>query len=82
MMMKIDYETARQTVSAMNSDEKLDLHARRLVEMAAYIIMTYLLLFDTIRCKDESCSLSESVHHFLRYGKAINAGHLAYIKGM
>jgi len=80
MMMKIDYETARQSVSAMNSDEKLDLHARRLVEMAAYIIMTYLLMFDAVRCKDENCSLSESVHHFLRYGKAINAGHFEYMR--
>ena len=82
MMMKIDYETARQTVSEMNNDEKLDLHARRLVEMAAYIIMTYLLMFDAVRFGDANDNLTESVHHFLRYGKAINAGHLEYIKGM
>ena len=77
--MKTYYELARQLVSNMNSDEMLDLHARRLVEMAAYIIMTYLLLFDAIRCECKSCSLKESVHHFLRYGKAVCAGHLEYI---
>jgi alkylation response protein AidB-like acyl-CoA dehydrogenase len=74
--MKAYYEHARKLVSNMNSDEAHDLHARRLVEIAAYIIMTYLLMFDAMRCN----SLKESVHHFLRYGKAICVGHLEYVK--
>jgi len=77
--MKAHYEHARKLVSDMNSDEMLDLHARRLVEMAAYIIMTYLLMFDAMRCSCNCCSLKESVHHFLRYGKAVSVGHLGYI---
>jgi alkylation response protein AidB-like acyl-CoA dehydrogenase len=79
--MKAYYEHARKSVSDMNSDEMLDLHARRLVEMAAYIIMTYLLMFDAIRCTNDTYSLKDSVHHFLRYGKAVCVGHLEYIRG-
>ena len=74
--MKGYYEQARTAVSDMNSNEMLDLHARRLVEMAAYIIMSYLLLFDVVRSSDES--LKESLHHFVCYGKATCAGHLEY----
>ncbi|MCL2291131.1 MAG: acyl-CoA dehydrogenase family protein [Bacteroidetes bacterium] len=79
--MRAHYEHARKLVSEMNSDEMLDLHARRLVEMAAYIIMTYLLMFDAMRCSCDCCSLKESTHHFLRYGKAVSVGHLEYIRG-
>jgi len=82
MKMKTMYEQARLSVSEMNSDEMLDLHARRLVEIAAYIIMTYLLMFDTIRCPDAACNLKDSVLHFLRYGKSVCAGHLEYINNM
>jgi alkylation response protein AidB-like acyl-CoA dehydrogenase len=78
-IMKAYYEHARKLVSDMNSDEMLDLHARRLVEIAAYIIMTYLLMFDAMRCSVENCSLKEATHHFLRYGKAVSKGHLEYI---
>jgi alkylation response protein AidB-like acyl-CoA dehydrogenase len=77
--MKESYEQARKLVSAMENDEMLDLHARRLVEMAAYIIMTYLLMFDAIRCSCGCCSLKDSTKHFLRYGKAVCAGHLDYL---
>ena len=76
-LMKALYEQARQLVSEMNNDEMLDLHARRLVEMAAYPILTYLLMFDAMRCSSDG--LTESVHHFLRYGKAVCVGNLEYI---
>jgi len=78
--MRARYEYARKKVSDMNREEMLDLHARRLVEMAAYIIMTYLLMFDAMRCPENTCRLKESVHHFLRYGKAICVGHFEYIQ--
>ena len=80
IIMKTHYEQARKLVAAMNDDEMLDLHARRLVEMAAYIIMTYLLMFDAMRSSSDS--LTTSLHHFLRYGKAVCAGHLEYIEGL
>jgi len=79
--MRVHYEYARKLVSDMNNEEMLDLHARRLVEMAAYIIMTYLLMLDAMRCSCGCCSLRESVQHFLRYGKAVSAGCLEYIRG-
>ncbi|MCL2434782.1 MAG: acyl-CoA dehydrogenase family protein [Lentimicrobiaceae bacterium] len=78
--MRAYYEHAKNLVSGMNSDEMLDLHARRLVEMAAYIIMTYLLMFDAMRCSCNCCSLKESARHFLRLGKAICLGHLDTIQ--
>jgi len=77
--MRLDYESARKSVLDMNSDEMIDLHARRLVEMAAYIIMTYLLMFDAMRNLNENSNLKESVYHFMRYGKAICAGYSEYI---
>jgi len=80
--MKEGYEQARKLVSDMENDEMLNLHARRLVEIAAYIIMAYLLMFDAMRCPCNCCSLKDSTQQFLRYGKAICAGHLEYIKGL
>jgi hypothetical protein len=78
--MKAQYEQARQKVAEMNDNEILDLHARRLVEMAAYIIMTYLLVFDAMRCNCDSCSLKDSVRYFLRHGRAVSVGHFEYLK--
>ena len=43
------YEAAVKTVTGLNDGEMLDFHARRLVEMAGYIIMTYLLVIDSMR---------------------------------
>jgi len=44
-----DYEEAVHKVHDANDNEFLDFHARRLVEMAGYIIMSYLLVLDTNR---------------------------------
>ena len=44
-----EYEEAVQLVTSFNSPEYIDLHARRLVEMAGNIIMGYLLVLDTNR---------------------------------
>ncbi len=43
------YESAVKSVTGLNDGEMLDFHARRLVEMAGYIIMTYLLVNDAMR---------------------------------
>ena len=44
-----DYEEAVEKVVASGDDEFIDLHARRMVEMAGYIIMSYLLVLDANR---------------------------------
>lgn len=43
------YELAVKSVTELNDGEILDFHARRLVEMVGYIIMTYLLVNDSMR---------------------------------
>ena len=53
----------------------LDFHARRLVEMAGYIIMGYLMLLDTTR--DDKYQASCEV--FVKMGKAKCAAHLDYV---
>jgi alkylation response protein AidB-like acyl-CoA dehydrogenase len=74
--MAVDYETARQIIQDLKNEEALDFNARRLVEMAAHLIMTYLLMFDAMRC---DC-FKRSVHTYLRAGKAINLAHFDLIK--
>jgi hypothetical protein len=44
-----DYEEAVDKVVASGDDEFIDLHARRMVEMAGYIVMSYLLVLDANR---------------------------------
>ena len=44
-----DYEEAVNKVIAVGDTEFIDFHARRLVEMAGYIIMSYLLILDANR---------------------------------
>jgi len=44
-----DYEEAVEKVVASGDDEFIDLHARRMVEMAGYITMSYLLVLDANR---------------------------------
>ncbi len=51
-----DYEEAAEKVIAVNDSEFIDFHARRLVEMAGYIIMSYLLVIDANRDMEYSRS--------------------------
>ena len=44
-----DYEEAAEKVIAVGDSEYIDFHARRLVEMAGFIIMSYLLVLDANR---------------------------------
>ena len=44
-----DYEEAVEKVIALGDDEFIDFHSRRMVEMAGYIIMSYLLVLDANR---------------------------------
>ena len=78
--MTEEYETARQIVTNLKSDEALDFHARRLVEMAAHVLMTYILMHDAQRNDCDCHSLKRSTFTYLRMVKATHAAHLSYIK--
>jgi len=78
--MTEEYETARQIVANLKSDEALDFHARRLVEMAAHVLMTYILMHDALRNDCDCHSLKRSTFTYLRMVKATHAAHLSYIK--
>jgi len=73
--MTARYEAAVKKVQDTNDGEYLDFHARRLVEMAGYITMGYLLVIDANRC---DC-FTNSAKLFIRMGKAEIAKHEAMI---
>lgn len=76
MEMTVAYEEAVVTVSDWGTaSEEYDFHARRLVEMAGYIIMGYLLVIDTGRCE----SYKRSAEIFIHYAWAENAKSKAFI---
>jgi alkylation response protein AidB-like acyl-CoA dehydrogenase len=78
--MTNQYEKAVTLVTEINSQEEsndyLDFHARRLVEMAGHIIMGYLLLNDTMR--DDS--FEKQAILFIKYGKSENQQRMHYIE--
>jgi alkylation response protein AidB-like acyl-CoA dehydrogenase len=73
--MTEEYERGVKSVVAVKDNEYLDFHARRLVEMAGYIIMGYLLLMDTER--DDKFRNSTEI--FIRIGRAENRSHAEFI---
>jgi len=62
-----DYEEAVDKVVATGDDEFIDLHARRMVEMAGYIVMSYLLVLDANR--DNSYTRSAQVFNKMAKGE-------------
>lgn len=70
------YEEAVNKVTESKNTEFIDFHARRLVEMAGYIILSYLLFSDTAR--DERFATSAQV--FLAMGEAKVVEHSKFIK--
>lgn len=74
--MTADYEKAVAIVQQVGDNDYVDFHARRLVEMAGNIIMTYLLLLDSQREE----SYRESTDVFLKMAYAQNKERLAYIE--
>ncbi len=78
--MAAEYENCVNIIHEINEqvdgNDYLDLHARRLVEMAGNIIMSWLLLLDTMR--DESFAKSMKV--FIKLAYAENKEKSAYIK--
>ena len=69
------YADAVQAVDGTKDNKYLDFMARRLVEMAGYIIMGYLLLEDTQR----NDAFRKSLHVFVNYGKAEVTKHSEFI---
>jgi hypothetical protein len=58
-----------------NDEEYIDFHARRLVEIAGYVIIGYLLLFDA----DRDLKYRKSADIFIRLGRAEITRHISYI---
>lgn len=73
--MTQQYADAVQKVTGVENSEYQDMMARRLVEMAGYIVMGYLLLDDTTRNAD----YRRSLEIFVRMGQAEVAKHADFI---
>ncbi len=74
--MTEEYETAVNRVLEINNQEFTDFQARRLVEMAGNIIMSYLMIFDANR----EPSYWKSLEIFLKEARGTNAGKAEYIR--
>jgi alkylation response protein AidB-like acyl-CoA dehydrogenase len=71
-----DYEQAVKKVVSTDDNEFIDFHARRLVEMAGHIIMSYLLLLDANREE----SFLRSAKNYLTFAKSQVKSHAEYIR--
>ena len=74
--MVLRYEEAVNTVVEQKDQELTDLTARRLVEMAGYIIMSYLLLQDATA---NVALFASSAHLFVCWAEAEIDKHTGYI---
>lgn len=72
-----EYAEAVEKVVAAKDNEYLDFHARRLVEMAGHIIMSYLLLVDANR----EPSFMKSARAFNKITRQVVHGHGEFIRG-
>lgn len=75
IIMTDEYEHAVNHVLAVNDNEYTDFHARRMVEMAGYIIMGYLLTHDANRDSD----FTRSARNFIRHAKAVVHAHAGFV---
>ncbi|MFW5753772.1 MAG: acyl-CoA dehydrogenase family protein [Marinilabiliaceae bacterium] len=73
--MTEEYEKAVKAVLDVKDNEYTDFHARRLVEMAGHIIMSYLLLLDTER--DDKFRTSLEI--YIRMARAENRSRAEFI---
>ncbi len=71
-----DYEQSVAKVVDSNDNEFIDYHARRLVEMAGYIVMSYLLVIDANR----DASYTRSAKVFIKLAKSLVKGHSEFIR--
>ncbi len=70
-----DYVQAVTKVTSAGDNEFIDFHARRLVEMAGHIIMSYLLLLDSNREE----SFLRSAKNYIAFAKAQVKAHAEFI---
>lgn len=75
IVMTEEYEHAMKHVLSVNDNEYVDFHARRMVEMAGYIIMGYLLVQDANRDREHM----RSAHNFVKYAKSKVSAHATFI---
>jgi hypothetical protein len=75
IIMTDEYEHAVNHVLTVNDNEYVDFHARRMVEMAGYIIMGYLLMLDANRDRDHL----RSARNFVKLAKAQVNAHASFI---
>ena len=73
--MTVLFENALAKVTASNNPQLLDFMARRLVEMAGYVVMGYLLMDDVRRNPD----FARSMRNFDNYGEAEASKHAEFI---
>lgn len=73
--MTQQYADAIEAVNGVDDSAYHDFMARRLVEMAGYVVMGYLLLDDTQR----DASMRRSLNVFVKYGQAEVAKHADFI---
>lgn len=71
-----EFEQAVKKVTSADDSEFIDFHARRLVEMAGHIIMSYLLLLDTNRNE----TFLRSAKNYITFAKAQVKAHAEYIR--
>ena len=71
-----DYEQSVAKVVDSNDNEFIDYHARRLVEMAGYIVMSYLLVIDANR----DATYIRSAKVFIKLAKSLVKGHSEFIR--
>ena len=71
-----EYEQAVKKVTSIDDNEFVDFHARRLVEMAGHIIMSYLLLNDSNRNE----SFLRSTQNYINFAKAQVKAHAEFIR--
>ena len=69
-------ESCTAKVAEAGNSEYTDFHARRLVEIAGYTIIGYLLLQDAQRCE----KYEKSAELFINYGEAKVAAHSSFIE--
>jgi alkylation response protein AidB-like acyl-CoA dehydrogenase len=71
-----EYEQAVAKVVDSNDNEFIDFHARRLVEMAGHIVMSYLLVIDSNR----DAAYTRPAKAFIKMTKSVVKGHGEYIR--
>jgi alkylation response protein AidB-like acyl-CoA dehydrogenase len=74
--MTEEYEMAVKKVTEINNNEFIDFHARRMVEMAGFIIMGYLLLLDCNR----DHNYWKTLEIFLKFARSQNSQRAEFIK--